>query len=126
MRRRILVVDDDLQFRKFLGQWLEIEGHEVILANGLEDGFLRIAEEPLPDIVLLDLHLGTNNGLMLIHWARRQKYLAHIPIVAITGDATESGKKSAWDAGCHTCLTKPVDFDALRERLSTFRAHSFR
>ena len=53
MKHRILVVDDDLQFLKFLGHWLEIEGHEVILADGLEGGFLKIAEEPLPDIVLL-------------------------------------------------------------------------
>jgi DNA-binding response OmpR family regulator len=126
MKRRILVVDDDLPFRKFLGQWLEIEGHEVILANSLEEGFLRIAEQPLPDIVLLDLHLATHNGLTLIHWARRQKYLAHILIVAITGDATVRSKKSAWDAGCDACLIKPFDFDALRELLSTLRAHSIR
>ena len=124
MKQRILVVDDDLQFRKFLGRWLEIEGHEVVLAEGLEEGFLRITAEPLPDIVFLDLHLATNNGLTLIHWARRQEYLAHIPIVAVTGDASIRGKKSVWDAGCDACLIKPVDFDALRELLATLRVHS--
>jgi DNA-binding response OmpR family regulator len=124
MKRRILVVDDDPQFCKFLGRWLELEGHEVILAGGLEGGFLRIAEEPLPDIVLLDLHLATQNGLTLIHWARKQKHLAHIPIVAVTGDASIHGKKCAWDAQCVACLIKPVDFDALRELLATVLAHS--
>jgi DNA-binding response OmpR family regulator len=126
MKQRILLVDDDFQFRKLLGQWLEIEGHEVIHADSLENGFLRIAEEPFPDIVLLDLHLAANNGLTLIHWARRQKHLAHIPIVAITGDATVRGKKSAWDAGCDACLTKPIDFDALRKLLTSLRAGSIR
>lgn len=124
MKRRILVVDDDPQFCKFLGRWLELEGHEVILADGLEDGFLRIAEEPLPDIVLLDLHLATNNGLTLIHWARRQKHLAHISIVAVTGDASIRGKKSAWDAGCDACIIKPVNFDVLQELLATLQVHS--
>jgi CheY-like chemotaxis protein len=60
----------------------------------------------------------------LIHWARRQKYLAHIPIVAVTGDASIRGKKGAWDAGCDACLIKPVDFDVLRELLETLWVHS--
>ena len=124
MKRRILVVDDDPQFCKFLGRWLELEGHEVILKDGLEGGFLTIADQPLPDIVLLHLHLATHNGLTLIHWARRQKHLAHIPIVAVTGDASIQGKKSAWDADCDAYLIKPVDFDALRELLATLRVHS--
>jgi DNA-binding response OmpR family regulator len=124
MKHRILIVDDDPQFRTFLGRWLELEGHDVILACDLQGGFLKIAEKPLPDIVLLDLHLATNNGLTLIHWARRQKYLAHIPIVAVTGDASIRGKKGAWDAGCDACLIKPVDFDVLRELLETLWVHS--
>jgi DNA-binding response OmpR family regulator len=124
MKHRILVVDDDPQFRKFLGCWLETEGHEVKLADDLATGFLNIAGDPLPDIVLLDIHLATNNGLTLIHWARRQEHLAHIPIVAVTGDASLRGKKSAWDAGCDACLLKPVDFDVLRELLATLRVHS--
>jgi DNA-binding response OmpR family regulator len=124
MKHRILVVDDDPLFGKFLGRWLEIEGHEVLLADSLEAGFLSIAAEPLPEIVLLDIHLAGNNGLTLIHWARRQKHLAHIPIVAVTGDASLRGKKSAWDAGCDACLIKPVDFGVLRELLATLAVHS--
>jgi DNA-binding response OmpR family regulator len=44
--------------------------------------------------------------------------------VAVTGDASIRGEKSAWDAGCDACLIKPVDFDALRELLATLRVHS--
>ena len=124
MKRRVLIVDDDPQFLKLVGRWLELEGHEVILAESLENGFLRIAEEPLPNIVLLDLHLASNNGLTLVHWARRQNHLAHIPIVAVSGDASIRSKKSVWDAGCDGCLLKPVDFDGLRELLATLEVHS--
>lgn len=124
MKHRILVVEDDPLFRGFLGRWLEIEGYEVLLADSLEAGFVNIAAEPLPEIVLLDIHLASNNGLTLIHWARKQKHLAHIPIVAVSGDASIRGKKSAQDAGCDACLTKPIDFDVLRELLATLRVHS--
>jgi ActR/RegA family two-component response regulator len=38
MKLRVLVVDDDSQYRELLQHWLEFEGHEAILAENLEDG----------------------------------------------------------------------------------------
>ena len=43
MKQRVLVVDDDSQYRELLKHWLEFEGHEAILAENLEDGFVAIA-----------------------------------------------------------------------------------
>ena len=124
MKQRVLVVDDDAQFRELLKYWLESEGHEVILAETLEEAFVGIASEPPPDIVLLDIHLGKQNGLTLVHWARKQKHLAHLPIAAITGLASFKELKSIGDAGCNTCFTKPIDFQALREYLTAPAFHS--
>jgi len=124
MKHRILVVEDDPSFRKLLADWLETEGFEAALADTLEAAFILIAAEPLPEAVLLDIHLGSMNGLTLVHWARRQRHLAHMPIVAVTGDASFKDAKSVQDAGCDACITKPVDFKALREILATLRVHS--
>ena len=124
MKHRILVVEDDPMFRELLGCWLETEGFEPVLADTLEAGFMLIAAEPLPEAVLLDIHLGSKNSLTLVHWARRQKHLAHMPIVAVTGDASFKDSKSVQDAGCDACVTKPVDFKVLRELLTTLRVHS--
>ena len=115
MKQRILVVDDDPQYRELLKTWLESEGHEAILAETLEEGFVGIATEPLPDVVLLDIRLGTKSGLTLVHWARKQRHLAHLPIAAVTGLASFKELKSIQEAGCDTCFTKPIDFRALRE-----------
>jgi DNA-binding response OmpR family regulator len=123
---RILVVEDDPLFREILRIWLVKEGHEVVLAESLEAGFVNIAAEPIPEAVLLDIHLGKKNGLTLVHWARRQKHLAHILIVAVTGDNSLKDKKSTLDAGCDACFIKPFDFKALREVLSNLRVHSVR
>jgi DNA-binding response OmpR family regulator len=124
MKHRILVVEDDPMFRELLGCWLETEGFEPVLADTLEAGFMLIAAEPLPEAVLLDIHLGSKNSLTLVHWVRRQKHLAHMPIVAVTGDASFKDSKSVQDAGCDACVTKPVDFKVLRDLLSTLRVHS--
>jgi DNA-binding response OmpR family regulator len=124
MKHRILVVDDDPSYRELLKHWLESEGHEAILAETLEEGFVGIATEPLPDIVLLDIHLGNKNGLTLVHWARKQRHLAHLPIAAVTGLASFKELKSIQEAGCDTCFTKPIDFRALREYLAGLAVHS--
>jgi DNA-binding response OmpR family regulator len=124
MKHRILVVDDDPSYRDLLKDWLVSEGHEAILAETLEDGFVGIATTPLPDVVLLDIHLGQNNGLTLVHWARKQRHLAHMQIAAVTGLASFKELKSISEAGCNTCFTKPIDFSALREYLAGLAVHS--
>jgi DNA-binding response OmpR family regulator len=126
MKQRILVVDDDSSYRELLQHWLESEGHEAILAETLEEGFVGIATEPLPDVVLLDIHLGNKNGLTLVHWARKQRHLAHVPIAAVTGLASFKELKSIGEAGCDTCFTKPIDFRVLREYLAGLRVPSIR
>jgi DNA-binding response OmpR family regulator len=117
MKAKILVVEDDQFFRHMLKHWLENEGYEALLAGTLEEGFVAIATEPLPDAVLLDIHLGEKSGLTLVHWARKQRYLAHLPIVAVTGDDTLKDRKRSHDAGCDAHFTKPIDFNALRKYL---------
>ena len=124
MKHRILVVDDDPSYSELLKHWLESEGHEAILAESLEEGFVGIATEPLPDLVLLDILLGSKSGLTLVHWARKQRHLAHMPIAAVTGLGTFKELKSIGEAGCDTCFTKPIDFRALREYLAGLAVHS--
>jgi DNA-binding response OmpR family regulator len=124
MKHRILVVDDDPQYGELLKDWLESEGHEAILAATLEEAFVAIATEPLPDAVLLDIHLGTKSGLTLVHWARKQRHLAHMPIAAVTGLGSFKELKSIGEAGCDTCFTKPIDFRALREYLAGLGVYS--
>ena len=124
MKHCILVVEDDPPSRELLGGWLESEGFDAVLADTLEAAFMRIAAIPLPDAVLLDIHLGSQSGLTLVHWARKQKHLAHMLIVAVTADDSFKDTKRVQDAGCDGFITKPVDFKALRQLLASLRVHS--
>jgi DNA-binding response OmpR family regulator len=122
MKHRILIVEDDPQQGELLKCWLESDGHDVLLAETLEAGFVGIATEPLPNVVLLDIHLGHQNGLTLVHWARKQKHLSHLTIAAITGMGSFKDLKSIHEAGCNTCFVKPIEFRALREFLGGVEA----
>lgn len=124
MKHRVLVVEDDPQYGELLKYWLESEGHDAILADTLEDAFVGIATEPLPDVALVDIRLGNKNGLTLVHWARKQRHLAHLPIAAVTGLASFKDLKSIRDAGCDTCFVKPIDFNVLRAYLAGLGVHS--
>jgi len=126
MKHRILVVEDDQLSCELVGGWLEKEGFDAVLADTLEAAFILIAADPLPDAVLLDTHLGSKNGLTLVHWARKQKHLAHMLIVAITDDGSFKGAKRVQDAGCDGFIVKPVDFKALRQLLAGLQVHSAR
>jgi DNA-binding response OmpR family regulator len=117
VKHRILVVDGDAQSRELLRNWLESEGHEAILAESLEEGFVKIAGPPMPSLVLVDIQLGKHSGLTLVHWVRRQNYLAGLPIAAMASFASFKEFKRVEEAGCDTCFTKPINFDSLRTYL---------
>ncbi|HEX3372100.1 MAG TPA: response regulator [Candidatus Acidoferrales bacterium] len=123
MKHRILVVDGDAQSRELLGKWLESEGHKAVLAESLEEGFVKIADPPMPSVVLVDIQLGNHSGLTLVHWVRRQNYLAGLPIAAMASFASFKEFKRVEEAGCDTCFTKPIDFGSLRNYL--FGLHIF-
>ena len=124
MKRRILVVEDDPHYGEFLKFWLEAEGHEAIVAETMEQGFLAIATEPLPDVALVNVSLGNQSGLTLAHWARKQRHLAHLAIAATSGMASFKDLKSIEEAGCDTCFVKPIDLGALREYLTGLQVRS--
>ena len=124
MKHRILVVDGDLLSREILRSWLESEGHETIVAETLEEGFVKIANPPIPSVVLLDIHLGNQSGLTLVHWVRRQHHLANVPIAAMTTFASFKELKRVQEAGCDTCFTKPIDFRSLRTYLFSLQVYS--
>jgi DNA-binding response OmpR family regulator len=124
VKHRILVVDSDSQSRELLGSWLESEGHKAILAETLEEGFVKIADPPLPSVVLLDIQLGNHSWLTLVHWARRQHHLASVPIAAMATFASFKEFKRVEEAGCNTCFTKPIDFRSLRTYLFSLHVYS--
>jgi DNA-binding response OmpR family regulator len=117
-------VDDDAQSRELLRNWLEVEGHEAILAESLEEGFVKIADPPMPSVVLVDIQLGNHSGLTLVHWVRRQNYLAGLPIAAMAAFASFKEFKRVEEAGCDTCFTKPIDLESLRTYLFSLHIYS--
>jgi CheY-like chemotaxis protein len=116
MKQRILVVEDNLANRELLCDWLEAEGFQVLTAENLEQAFAAFNVQP-PQAVLLDIQLGSEDGLSLAKWIRREPKLRHIPVVAVTAHAMVTDQERVIEAGCNACISKPIDFKLLAEAL---------
>jgi CheY-like chemotaxis protein len=117
LKQNILVVEDNQLNRELLCDWLEMEGYQVWFAANLEASYEVFAKR-VPDAVLLDINLGGENGLDLVAWMRQKTALAEIPVIAVTAHALVTEQEQILQAGCRACLSKPINFEELREQLN--------
>lgn len=102
-RRRILVVDDEPRIREVVGQYLELEGYDVLkAADGLEA--LRLAQAKPPDLVILDVMLPGIDGFEV---CRRLRLESAVPILMLTARAEEADQLEGFGVGTDDYITKP-------------------
>lgn len=117
MKYRVLIVEDNPPSRELLSDWLDLEGFEAIAAANLEQAHAAFADAP-PDAVLLDVQLGTEDGLSLAKWIRGHQLFRNIPVIAVTAHAMVTDQERVLQVGCNACVSKPVDFQLLRRHLA--------
>jgi CheY-like chemotaxis protein len=117
MMYRILVVEDNQPSRELLSDWLEVEGFDVVSAANLEQAFAVFKDQP-PDTILLDVQLGSEDGLSLAKWVREEPEFRHTPVIAVTAHAMVIDQERVMQAGCNACVSKPIDFRLLKRHLA--------
>jgi two-component system response regulator MprA len=112
---RVLVVEDDEPIADVLRRTLRQEGHEVrSAADGVEA--LAVAEEFVPDLVILDLGLPKLDGAEVL---RRLRAESDAPILVLTARAELDDRVEGLDSGADDYLVKPFE---RRELLARIRA----
>jgi len=117
LKHCILIVEDNQLNRELLRDWLEVEDYEIWSAADLNASY-EVFSKRLPDIVLLDINLGKDNGLDLLAWMRQKPQTCEIPVLAVTAHALVAEQERILKAGCRACLSKPIDFQLLRKELN--------
>jgi CheY-like chemotaxis protein len=112
VRRRILVVDDNVDVAEGLARMLRILEHDVVIAN---DGAtaLSAAKRIHPDVVLLDIGLPRMDGLEVARRLRKDSTSRPPLLIAATGLGQAQDRRLTADAGFDYHLTKPIDLDFL-------------
>jgi two-component system KDP operon response regulator KdpE len=116
----ILVVDDEVQIRRFLRISLEANDYRVYEA---ENGATALAQAALhrPDVIILDMNLPDMVGVEVL---RRLREWASTPVIMLSVRAADMDKVSALDAGADDYLTKPFSTVELLARLRVALRHS--
>jgi PAS domain S-box-containing protein len=118
---RILVIEDNRDAAETLGTLLELEGHQVTIANEGASGLAR-ARALRPDVVISDLGLpGALDGYAVARAIRAEPTLRAVPLIALSGYANEDARRRSLEAGFDAHLAKPPDLGALMRTLRDAR-----
>lgn len=114
-KRRILMVDDDSSMLKMYRKRFELNGYEVITANGGEDALVKVREQS-PDIVILDIMMPRLSGCDVCTRIKQDPATQRIPVIMFT--AKGQPREEAPD-GPDVYLSKSCDAKVLLEQVKT-------
>ena len=100
-------MDDEPAIRLLCRVDLELEGREVVEAAAIDEAGARLAARPV-DVMLLDVHVGTGNGLELLREARIEH--PELPVALLTGS---SGAGTVEHTGADALVPKPFRIEEL-------------
>jgi len=115
---RVLVVDDDAQFRGFLLDLLEDWAPAIVAdsaADGFEAGLKVVAFQP--DLILLDETMPGLNGASVCRRIKSDHRHAGVRVIGMTGYHSPDIEKALLEAGAECVLHKPIEIDVLRQLL---------
>lgn len=118
MERRILIVDDELDFAELVQYRLSPCGYHFTTATNSTDALNAAWDHP-PDLILLDLLLPDLDGLSVCEIFTRQPATQNIPVIMISAVGSAVTRYSAQAAGAKEFFPKPVDFEKLKTAIET-------
>jgi len=113
-KRRILVVEDNMDTYELVHFILEKNGFETFLASNGRDG-VNAALKQRPDLIIMDMSMPEMDGWTATGLIKKEEQTKAIPVIAVTAHALPGDRQRAMDAGCDEYITKPMDLDELVE-----------
>jgi chemosensory pili system protein ChpA (sensor histidine kinase/response regulator) len=112
----LLLIDDSLSIRKFVGRMLESAGYKVDTAVDGEEG-LRKASAQNYRLILTDLEMPKLNGYEVIQGLRSRAQTQQTPIIVMTTRAGDKHRQMALNIGANSYIAKPVEERALIQEI---------
>ncbi len=108
IKTKILVVDDEPDILEILKEWLVLEGFDVSVAQDHKE-FCALAFSVKPDLIILDIMLGRENGVSLYNRLISQGFDHNIPVIFITGLAHDRPETPATPGRNYALRLKPFN-----------------
>lgn len=118
----ILVIDDEVQIRRFLKMSLNTYGYKVHEAKTAEEAMMIITSVR-PDVIILDLGLPDMNGFDFL---KKLREWSSIPVIVLTVKDSEEDKITLLENGADDYLTKPFSIGELQARIKVALRHNLK
>jgi DNA-binding response OmpR family regulator len=112
---KLLIIDDEAPMRRLLR--INLEDRYKVLDTGDPQLALEAVLQSKPNVILLDLRMPNYSGFELCRTFKSITTTQMIPIVIVSGEAGASTKSYCEELGATAYFEKPIDFQALRDRL---------
>jgi signal transduction histidine kinase/ActR/RegA family two-component response regulator len=109
----LLLVDDNKDALHVLQLLLELDGHDVTVADNGSDA-VRLMADKHPEVAIVDVGMPVMDGFDVARAVRLDHSLDDVMLIALTGYASESDKSRALAAGFDYHLTKPLSLEKLQ------------
>jgi len=113
----LLLVEEDELLADITAFRLELLGYTALCMRSAKDALQRLAQDPLPSILIVDTTLPDINGLELIEKLNAEERTHNIPIIALSVEADLDWVQRAHRAGAKDCLILPCDPAVLEQKV---------
>jgi two-component system, OmpR family, phosphate regulon response regulator PhoB len=117
MANRILIVEDEIDLARTLEYSLNKDGYDTICAATGKEALEQARQEPIPDLVLLDLMLPDMSGLEVCRQIRSNPATANVSILILTAKGEEIDRVVGFELGADDYVVKPFSIRELKLRI---------
>lgn len=111
---KIIVADDEIRFRRVIGDFLKKQGYEVLLAENGQEALSLFYENPDVNLLILDVMMPQINGYDLCSIIREK---SKVPILILTAKSEEEDEIKSFEVGANEYISKPFSLTVLLARV---------
>ncbi len=118
-KKKILIVDDEIDIVETLKFILEDAGYQCYCAFDGEEG-LNLAREIMPDLMILDVMMPKINGYKISRLLKYDNKYKNIPIMMVTARSQDEDKLIGEETGVNEYITKPFEIDYVVKKVNEY------
>lgn len=105
---KILLVDDEEDFRQLMAFWLESKGYAILTASNGQEA-VKVVKNDAPDIIFLDLHMPVMDGVTALKEIRT--FNKDVPVIVISAHTGDPKAREAMASGISGVFPKSNNFE---------------
>ena len=114
-RKKLLIVEDNADFRAYLVHEFSSDFDVVEAGDGVEGE--EMVREEWPDLVISDLMMPKRDGIAFCQRMKNDIHTSHIPFILLTAKMSDDARIESYKAGADSYISKPFNFEMLQVRV---------